>query len=129
MPVMSSHSSEQADVVQVAAPVKEGLSAGEASQGPSVEKPYSIFTKRERWVIVAIVAFAALFRYVDHRLIENLIDVFQPPYCKHIFSRYSSHICGLPQINGTYQSHGNSVSSVSRCLYVNNPSLTVTVLR
>ena len=32
--------------------------------GPDVDKPYSIYTAREKWFIVAVSAFAAIFRFV-----------------------------------------------------------------
>lgn len=56
-----------------------------------VEEPYSIFTPTEKWVIVSLIAFGGLFRYVDAvDVLDFLMYILHPARCPptYIFPQF-----------------------------------------
>jgi hypothetical protein len=51
------------DEKQVPIPVDEAVVAPEIPVEGEVEVPYSIYTSKEKWLIVAMVALAGFYRY------------------------------------------------------------------
>ena len=37
--------------------------SGPKSSSPTIEKPYSVFTRKEKWLIVGMTAIGGIFRY------------------------------------------------------------------
>jgi hypothetical protein len=54
------HTDEKQDPI----PVDEAVIAPELPVKGEVDQPYSIYTNKEKWLIVAMVALAGFYRYV-----------------------------------------------------------------
>ncbi|KAL0953530.1 hypothetical protein HGRIS_004751 [Hohenbuehelia grisea] len=67
------------------------LEAGDKEVKP--EEPYSIYTLREKWVIVGIVSVGGVFRKVSFFFCIVLFELcpLQPSHRKHLLSSNSCH--------------------------------------
>jgi hypothetical protein len=69
--VMATTTTGNADVKPEPVPVDEAVVIPEAPVAGEVEAPYSIYTNKEKWLIVAMVALAGFYRYVSHRTLTS----------------------------------------------------------
>lgn len=68
------------------------------------DKPYSVFSYREKWLIVCIASYAAIFRRVGTLTMSWVLADLGPQsaHCEYIFPCDSCHLERISQKRGTH---------------------------
>ena len=84
----------------------------------NIDKPYSVYTYNEKWLIVCIASCAANFRRVGHALYSrSLTQLAQSFHCEHILPCDSRHLKRLSQKRRTHQSYCHDVHGHAGHMY------------
>lgn len=101
-------------------PVDEAAIAPELPVEGEVEVPYSIYTSKEKWLIVAMVALAGFYRYTLFPFIssqentEQQLTSPQPSPSKHLLPSNPNPRPRLRQINRRHQPNSYRVPGLPR---------------
>ena len=122
---MSSNSEAGADgeqplhFEQLSSPVPSSISKTTFGDNVAIDKPYSVYTHREKWLIVCIASCAANFRRAGHAPYPRELTLLaQSFHCEHILPCDSRHIKRLPQKCRTHQSYCHDVHGHAGHMYV-----------